>query len=68
MDLTLLLEGPLLGMMSFIVLIATQYMDYLSKVLLPEAMSKIYMDVHGVSHAHAEEVMKGLRKEHPRGT
>ncbi|XP_030854632.1 uncharacterized protein LOC100891944 isoform X2 [Strongylocentrotus purpuratus] len=45
-----------------------EYMDYLSKVLLPEAMSKIYMEVHGVSHAHAEEVMKGIQKEHPRGT
>nr|XP_054758202.1 uncharacterized protein LOC129264360 [Lytechinus pictus] len=45
-----------------------KYMDYVSKVLLPEAMTKIYMDVHRVSHTHAEEVMRGVQKEHPRAT
>ncbi|XP_041468104.1 uncharacterized protein LOC121418352 isoform X2 [Lytechinus variegatus] len=45
-----------------------KFMDYVSKVLLPEAMTKIYMDVHSVSHTHAEEVMRGVQKEHPRAT
>ena len=30
-----------------------QYFDYVSKVLLPEALAKICMDVHGISHQDA---------------
>ncbi|XP_071486871.1 uncharacterized protein [Diadema antillarum] len=43
-----------------------KYMDYISKVLLPEAMAKIYMDVHSVSHAQAEQVIQGIQEEQPR--
>ncbi|XP_054774833.2 uncharacterized protein LOC129283017 [Lytechinus pictus] len=45
-----------------------KYLDYVSKVLVPEAMTKIYMDVHGASHTHAEEVMRGVKKEYPRSS
>ena len=35
------------------VLVFFQYFDYVSKVLLPEALAKICMDVHGISHQDA---------------
>ncbi|XP_013412165.1 uncharacterized protein LOC106174933 isoform X2 [Lingula anatina] len=39
-----------------------KYLDYLMKVLLPEALIKIYMDVHQVGHAAAEEALRAATK------
>ena len=34
-----------------------QYFDYVMRVMLPEILIKIYMHVHGLTHAQTEQAM-----------
>ncbi|KAK3595552.1 hypothetical protein CHS0354_021661 [Potamilus streckersoni] len=37
-----------------------KYLDYLLRVLLPEMLIKIYMEVHGTSHAETDNIMASV--------
>ncbi|KAL3873128.1 hypothetical protein ACJMK2_036283 [Sinanodonta woodiana] len=37
-----------------------KYLDYLLRVLLPEMLIKIYMEVHGTSHAETDKIMASV--------
>lgn len=37
------------------VFLCTQYLDYIMKVLLPEMLIKLYMDVHGTAYEESEK-------------
>ena len=39
------------------IVLVLQYLDYIMKVLLPEMLIKIHMDVHGTSHTESEKII-----------